>query len=80
MAKKNDTTGGADAPDTVAGAAGSDTTGSAPVRYVVSSGVAVTSIRRGIIGPGDEINADDVSGGAESFADLVAKGYVLPSI
>lgn len=67
----------ATATDTIVGAAGNDTAATA-TRYVVSSGVAVTSPVRGIIGPGEEISIEDVSGNAESFADLVAKGYVLP--
>jgi len=47
----------------------------APARYRIVEGKAVTS-KRGILGPGVEVKAEYLTGGATSLDALVAAGYV----
>jgi hypothetical protein len=42
----------------------------------VASGKSITS-RRGILAPGDEIKAEDLSGGKESLDKFVKSGHVV---
>jgi hypothetical protein len=46
--------------------------------YVVAPGVSLTSLERGIIDQGKEVAPGDFSGGDATFADLKAKGLVVP--
>jgi hypothetical protein len=44
--------------------------------HSVASGKSITS-RRGILAPGDEIKAEDLSGGKESLDKFVKSGHVV---
>lgn len=44
--------------------------------YSVARGGAITSLR-GILAPGEEVRAEDFSGGAQTLAHLVSVGLVL---
>ncbi len=50
-----------------------------PKGSVVAKGKSIIATKHRILGPGDSISVEDLSGGKEAFANLAKAGYIVKS-